>query len=329
MITKFTFDALNQNTSQIEAFDTDDQRTTTFNYDANSNLLFSVLPNASTTSYAYDYLDRRVRVIDAFNNSLLQRITVYQYDAADNLVNMEVSPVLVHLEGSVIEVSASTSTTKTKPGEPVEFSASVDKAPAGEDLIYSWTFGDGSRQTGQSVTHKFDEPGSYNVIVGVTTATQPSGGSDAVRVDVGKLKEGGPDREGGGRNQAEDAPDSGTADGGYGSGTSGYGTGSGGSGAGTGGASGAGTEAATGPGQTQEAPQKAKPEAAEPGGGASQASSSRRPPASSPAAPEGESAGARTGTPTDESGFGLPGAVVAFLVVGGLLGVGGLKEIRG
>lgn len=228
-------------------------------------------------------------------------------------------------KGLAIEVEASASAVKVDQGEEVHFNATA-RAPAGETLAYSWHFDDGADAQGASVSHSWKEPGSYEVFVGVTSSTDDVGGSDSVRVEVGKLKKGGPDREGGGNNQADDAPDSGTAGGGYGSGTGGYGTGSGGTGTGTGGASGAGTEAATGPGETQEAPQKAKPESAVPGGERVSGELLEATPASSSAAPEGESAGARTGNPAEESGFGLSAGALAALITGGLLGIGALKE---
>jgi hypothetical protein len=241
------------------------------------------------------------------------------------------SPLDVRLrEGSVIEVSASTSTTKTKVGEAVDFSASVDKAPSGEELIYSWTFNDGSRDSGQAVTHSFDEAGSYNVTVSVRTATEDVGGSDAVRVNVGELNNGGPDREGGGKNKDENAPDGGAVNGGSGTGIGGYGTGAGGTGTGTGLGSGAvpGVAAQGATGQpTQRAPKEKETEPAAPSERVVGELLSASAPASE-SAEEGEAAGARTGTPTEESGFGVPGVVIGFLVVGGLLGIGAMKEIE-
>jgi len=235
------------------------------------------------------------------------------------------APLAVVLQkGQAIEVDAEASAVKVDEGDEVSFSATA-RGPSGATLAYSWSFGDGDNASGEAVTHSFEEPGSYVVAVGVTSATDDVGGSDALRIDVGKLKKGGPDREGGGRNDADDAPDSGSSNGGYGSGTGGYGAGSGGSGAGTGSGLSDGASAA-GQIQAQEAPKEKEADPPATPGERVVGELLSASPATSESAPEGESAGARTGTPTEESGFGVPGVVVAFLGVGGLLGVGALLE---
>jgi hypothetical protein len=120
---------------------------------------------------------------------------------------------IVLRKGSGLRVRAEASPRRTRPGKTVRFSAVIDRAGSGEELTYSWYFGDGQSGEGATVSHEFTKPGSYKVLVGVTTPGDDVGASDFVRVQVGPPVEGGPDRQGGGHNQSKDAPDQGAAGG--------------------------------------------------------------------------------------------------------------------
>ncbi len=74
-----------------------------------------------------------------------------------------------------------------------------------------WNFDGSGSATGAEVSHRFPRPGTYKVVVGATSEANPTGASDIVTVRVGEAPEEGPDREGGGTNDAADAPDSGAA----------------------------------------------------------------------------------------------------------------------
>lgn len=69
----------------------------------------------------------------------------------------------------------------------VSFEASASD-PNGDDLSYTWTFGDGETAEGASVTHTYDEPGSYEASVevsdGETTVT-----SETIAVSAGGAPE--------------------------------------------------------------------------------------------------------------------------------------------
>ena len=119
---------------------------------------------------------------------------------------------LVLRKGTHLKVRATASTRRARPGKPVDFSAVVEQAGAGEQLTYSWYFDDGASATGSEATHRFTEPGSYDVVVGVTTDGNETGASAVVTIQVGPPL-GGPDRKGGGKNDAADAPDHGAATG--------------------------------------------------------------------------------------------------------------------
>ena len=118
---------------------------------------------------------------------------------------------LVLHKGSRLQIRAKASTQRTRPGQPVHFSAIVERAGSGEQLTYSWYFDDGGSAASSEATHSFAKPGSYDVVLGVTSDGDDTGASAVVTVQVG-TPPAGPDRKGGGRNNARGAPDHGVAD---------------------------------------------------------------------------------------------------------------------
>ena len=243
-------------------------------------------------------------------------------------------------KGSQLRVKATASTLRAKPGQKVEFSAEVERAGAGEQLDYSWYFDDGGSASGPSASHAFAKRGSYDVVVGITTAGDDAGTSAVVTVQVGAPVEGGPNRKGGGTNRAAAAPDSGAATGASGAGSSGPSSGSG-----------AGTEASavtlpppvpvtaeTAPAPEEPPAPKPKPKPApkepadlgeEVSGLLLSDSGAPKPPA--PESSAAEPAAARTGTLSDggSGGGGLGTAAWGLLATAGLLGAGALLEAGG
>lgn len=233
---------------------------------------------------------------------------------------------IVLRKGSGLQVRAEASTQRTRPGKTVRFSAVVDRAGSGEELAYSWYFGDGQSGEGATVSHEFTKPGSYKVLVGVTTPGDDVGASDVVRVQVGPPVEGGPDRQGGGRNQNKDAPDQGAA-----------------TGPSTGGSAGVTDTTGIAPVPTTPAPIPAEPapqatptpEAAAPAptppgeevSGLLLSNSSESVPSPEPE----QQAAARTGSLDGDGGSdgGLPDAAWGLLATAGLLGTGALIEMGG
>jgi hypothetical protein len=118
---------------------------------------------------------------------------------------------IVLRKGARLGVHAEASTLKTRPGKPVHFRASVEGAGSGEQLTYSWYFDDGISAESIDATHSFTKPGSYDVIVGVTSDGDDTGASAVVTIQVGAPLAG-PNRKGGGRNKSSAAPDHGAAD---------------------------------------------------------------------------------------------------------------------
>ncbi len=218
---------------------------------------------------------------------------------------------------SPLEVKMTVSTKRTEPGELVTFEAEPVRAPAGEEITYKWNFDDDDRASGKRVRHRFKEPGSYDVIVGMTTPSDAVGVNDIVTVRVGE-ETGGPDRKGGGRSSDVAAPDSGASRGATGGGTTGGGT------------TDHGPRTTEGPQTTdhgaaprpESAPRERRPEpqpvrSADSVEGFLLSSATSTPP---------RRQAARTGTPRTDGARSVPEWVWAALVVSGLLGCGLLLD---
>jgi hypothetical protein len=117
---------------------------------------------------------------------------------------------LVLRKGSPLRVKVSVSAHRTRPGEAVAFTASVERSGSGEELAYSWYFDDGHSAAGPGVKHSFAKRGSYDVVVGVTAPGNDAGTSTVVNIQVGPPLAG-PDRKGGGERHAANGPDHGAA----------------------------------------------------------------------------------------------------------------------
>ncbi|HEX6753032.1 MAG TPA: PKD domain-containing protein [Solirubrobacterales bacterium] len=196
------------------------------------------------------------------------------------------SPLLVEVESSTL---------RTRPGQPVDFDAIVERAGSGEQLSFSWYFDDGHSASGATATHSFAKRGSYDVVVGVTTPGDRAGASAVVTIQVGAPLSG-PDRKGGGRNRDAAAPDHGAA---------------------------TGTRGAVPPGPSGASSERHEGSPAEEPVEGELVSS---------VAPidAGKSVAARRGQLEDDGeSAGLPGAALGLLVTAGLLAIGALAELRG
>lgn len=109
-----------------------------------------------------------------------------------------------------LSVSAKASPRRARVGEPVRFTARVTGAEEGEDVEVLWSFGDGRRRVGREVTHRFREPGAFDVTVDATRSDGGPAADAVVTVRVGKAPTE-PDRNGGSTNSGEGVPDSGGA----------------------------------------------------------------------------------------------------------------------
>jgi PKD domain len=117
---------------------------------------------------------------------------------------------IVLRKGAQLKLRASASPRRVKPGLSVDFEAVVEQAGAGEQLVFSWYFDDGASAAGAEASHSFARPGSYDVVVGVTSDGSETGASAVVTIQVGAPLRG-PSRKGGGTNEQAGAPDHGAA----------------------------------------------------------------------------------------------------------------------
>ncbi|HEX7293263.1 MAG TPA: PKD domain-containing protein [Solirubrobacterales bacterium] len=233
---------------------------------------------------------------------------------ADDSFEAPQGVTLVLRKDSPLQVVAKASPLKTKPGQPVSFEAVVERAGAGEQLTYSWSFDDGHSASGASVEHSFAKRGSYDVIVGVTTPGNPAGASAVVTVQIGAPLSG-PDRKGGGRNRNAVAPDHGAATGIPGA------------------VAAASPESGVGVAPT-DAQRGRRPRVRRSNTGAAPVGEpvvGELVSATTTPVDEAKPAGARTGQldESDGEGPGLPGAALGILVTVGLLGAGAMIEARG
>ncbi|MGD9890748.1 MAG: PKD domain-containing protein [Dehalococcoidia bacterium] len=71
-------------------------------------------------------------------------------------------------------------------GQPITFSGSATGALLGATVGYSWSFGDGSVGSGQTVTHTYSAPGTYTATLTVSTSSgQQASASTTVTVTAG------------------------------------------------------------------------------------------------------------------------------------------------
>lgn len=71
------------------------------------------------------------------------------------------TPVSNHAPMAAMQVSPMTATS----GTAITFNAGNSSDADGDPLSYAWNFGDGSQNSGSSVTHTYSEPGDYSVIL--------------------------------------------------------------------------------------------------------------------------------------------------------------------
>jgi hypothetical protein len=141
-------------------------------------------------------------------------------NAADNIATEGGAPLVVSVHGgNILKVKAKANPTTTAAKQSVSFSASASGEKKDEKLSYAWHFGDGSKATGQSVTHSYDTAGGYNAFVVVSGDKDSGGSSDTVTIAVGKAQKPSSSNPGGsGNSNTPPSTGSGTGSGGAGTG---------------------------------------------------------------------------------------------------------------
>ncbi len=141
-------------------------------------------PNGDVLTYEWD-----------FGNGVTKTgvTTTYEFtEFGDQLVTLTVDDGNGNLDSDTIII------TITDPNQPpvasfisdvtsgiapliVTFDASASSDPAGNTLLYTWDFGDGTLGTGQNITHTFNTIGSYSVLL---TVDNGQGGVDTDTVII-------------------------------------------------------------------------------------------------------------------------------------------------
>lgn len=119
-------------------------------------------------NYSWSFGDGRIATGPAadhsFTTSGTYSVTATVSDSngarATSSLTVRVTPITVHSTTSSVSIVA---------GNSVDFSA-IASGGAGGPYVYSWTFGDGSKGTGASVTHRFASSGTFSVGLVVTDA---------------------------------------------------------------------------------------------------------------------------------------------------------------
>lgn len=125
---------------------------------------------------------------------------------------------LTQVDLGALEVKIKVSKSKIKAGQSVKFSATATGGGAGDQYAFDWDFRDGSRGRGSEVTHKFKKRGTYKVLLSASIVGADRSDPAVVTIQVGEPSKSKKKREGGGTNDAANAPDSGAADGSSGNG---------------------------------------------------------------------------------------------------------------
>ncbi len=76
-----------------------------------------------------------------------------------------------------------------KAEESVTFSAAGSSDPDGDTLTFSWSFGDGNTGTGLTASHKYSQPGEYDVQLSVNDGTHDVTANKVVKVSDANAKE--------------------------------------------------------------------------------------------------------------------------------------------
>ena len=252
--------------------------------------------------------------------------------AAGNRFRFINAPVGISISsGNSYEVDLSASRTKAKVGQKVSFSASVSGQAAGEQLSFTWRFGDGTVRTTSSgrISHSFQRSGEFAVIVDVAGASGT--GQSGILIEVGKVDKPKPKPE---EDKSPDPPsnegDGGT--GGFGGGSGGFGSGFGGGsgnfGTGTGG--GSSDPASVLPPNEPDKPRSDQP--ATPDDGLVEVAGQLVDPQAGTVVSPADTATTESADPapsgTEQGGFGIPGTAWTLVGVGLLMGLGAFAELR-
>jgi PKD repeat protein len=108
-----------------------------------------------------------------------------EVNGEDNIASCGAPLTIEVRDGNVLSVRASASSTRTKAGTAVRFSAAAEGAKEGEGVTFEWSFGDSQSAAGQTASHTFTAAGSYRVTVAATGSDESGGESAPLTIVVG------------------------------------------------------------------------------------------------------------------------------------------------
>lgn len=136
--------------------------------------------DGTIVSYGWDFGDGRRASGKTTNHryKVTGTFTVVLTVTDDTGNSASASQTITVSQGGFPTASFVYSPTNPVVGETVYFNASNSSDPDGHIESYAWDFGDGNTASGQTVTHKFPDNGSYKVLLVVTDNDGNSGSSD-------------------------------------------------------------------------------------------------------------------------------------------------------
>ncbi|WP_169302402.1 PKD domain-containing protein [Halorientalis salina] len=145
-------------------------------------------PDGSIESYEWDFGDGTTAVGESRTHSYDSTGTyTATLNVSDDLGISDTDTIDIDVvQNEPPTASASVDDAEPNPGETVTFDASESSDDTGRITSYEWEFGDGTTATGDTPTHAYSSPGTYEATVTVTD----SGGlteTETVTVDVNEV----------------------------------------------------------------------------------------------------------------------------------------------
>jgi len=124
------------------------------------------------------------KVTHVYKKGGTYKVTLNVDDSSGLACSSSADSLTVNLNKAPVAIAGSDK--KVCTGQSVAFDGSGSKTEAGETLSYEWSFGDGGKATGETVSHSYSKGGKYTAILTVDDGrgTPCSTSSDVVYVNV-------------------------------------------------------------------------------------------------------------------------------------------------
>ncbi|MFC1570857.1 PKD domain-containing protein [Candidatus Omnitrophota bacterium] len=124
------------------------------------------------------------KVTHVYQKGGVYKVTLNVDDGSGLACSSDTDSLSVNLNKAPVAVAGSNK--KVCTGQSVTFDGSASKTEAGETLSYEWSFGDGEKATGETVSHTYTRGGKHTAVLTVDDGrgTHCSISTDVVSVDV-------------------------------------------------------------------------------------------------------------------------------------------------